>query len=409
MSLLFDKLVKGPIFGCQQCGQCLLSQTGYVCPMTCPKGLRNGPCGGTLDGACEVLPDMPCVWLKIRDKDGQDNGLHAPFDVSLVGSSSVVNFVSGRDRATRLSHPFQSAARELPKALGQFARCFGRNEPVITYEITSPRDRSGLQLVERIAQRVQQHVDGINSTTNAGGVPSLHSLETARVVATNGVPPIVQYCGGDQDAEAFRCQVTSALEDGFANFLALTGDWNPRTKRELNPQHWFPMDSLQMVNVLAAQSGSSKRPFIGVASNAYTTPMEASIQRFHAKLQAGAHFTQTQVVTETAIFSDWLQQVRSTEFGRGCRILASVPLVGKQRPYEILQHLPGVWIADDFKRSLEDSKNLAISGQHTAHDLISRLLQLDIDGIHLLNFGMPIDAVVDLIQEIRALPMHSAA
>ncbi len=409
MSLLFDKLIKGPIFGCQQCGQCLLSQTAYICPMTCPKGLRNGPCGDTLDGACEVLPDRPCVWLRISDKDGQDDGLHLPFDASLVGSSSLANYVSGRDKATRLPHQYRFAARKDQGQLSKFAQRFERGQPVITFEITSPRDRSGLERVARIAQRVGPHVDGINSTTNAGGVPSLHSLETARVVATNGVPPIVQYCGGDQDTEAFRCQVTSALEDGFANFLVLTGDWNPNTKRELNPQHWFPMDSLQMVNVLAAQSGSSKRPFIGVASNAYTTPMEASIQRFHAKLQAGAHFTQTQVVTETAIFSDWLQQVRLTELGRGCRILASVPLVGKQRPYEILQHLPGVWIADDFKRSLDNSGNLALDGLHAARELISRLLQLDIDGVHLLNFGMPVDAVVDLIQEIRALPMHSAA
>ncbi len=201
----------------------------------------------------------------------------------------------------------------------------------------------------------------------------------------------------------------TALEDGFANILVLTGDWNPRAERELNPQHWFPMDSLQMVNILAAQSGSSKRPFIGVASNAYTTPMAASVERFYAKLQAGAHFTQTQIVTETAIFSDWLQQVRLTEHGRSCRILASVPLVGKQRSYEILQHLPGVRIADDFKCSLDNSGNLALDGLHAARELISRLLQLDIDGIHLLNFGAPIDAVVDLIQEIRALPIHSAA
>ncbi len=86
-----------------------------------------------------------------------------------------------------------------------------------------------------------------------------------------------------------------------------------------------------------------------------------------------------------------------------------MPLVGKQRSYEILQHLPGVRIADDFKYLLDNSGNLALAGLHAARELISRLLQLDIDGIHLLNFGMPIDAVVDLIQEIRALPMHSAA
>ena len=409
MSLLFDKLIKGPVFGCQQCGQCLLSRTGYVCPMTCPKGLRNGPCGGTLDGACEVLPNMPCVWLRIRDKDNPEDGLHLPFDASLVGSSSLANYVSGRDKATRLPHPFHTTMSDDLAELSEFAQRFGRNQPVITYEIASPRERSGLERIPQIVQRIEPYVDGINTTTNARGIPSLHSLETARVVAANDVPPIVQFCGRDQNAEAFTREVTTALEGGFANILVLTGDWNPHTERELNPKRWFPMDSLQMVNVLATQSGFSKRPFIGVASNAYTTPMAISVERFLSKLHAGAHFTQTQVVTETAIFRDWLQQVRLTEVGRSCRILASVPLVGKHRSYEMLQRLPGVYIADDFKRSLDDTKDLANAGLHTARELISRLLRLDIDGIHLLNFGMPIDAMVDLVQEIRALPMHSSA
>ena len=59
MSILFqaEKLIKDPLFGCQHCGQCILSHTALICPMNCPKGLRNGPCGGTLDGKCEVIPE----------------------------------------------------------------------------------------------------------------------------------------------------------------------------------------------------------------------------------------------------------------------------------------------------------------------------------------------------------------
>jgi Methylene-tetrahydrofolate reductase C terminal len=60
-----ERMVKGAMFDCKMCGQCALSSTGMSCPMNCPKGLRNGPCGGVrANGNCEVYADMPCVWVK---------------------------------------------------------------------------------------------------------------------------------------------------------------------------------------------------------------------------------------------------------------------------------------------------------------------------------------------------------
>ena len=64
-----EHAVKGPIWGCQMCGQCVLHDTGLTCPMTCPKTLRNGPCGGVrANGHCEVKPEMRCVWLKAYER-----------------------------------------------------------------------------------------------------------------------------------------------------------------------------------------------------------------------------------------------------------------------------------------------------------------------------------------------------
>jgi hypothetical protein len=57
--------VKGFLFDCRMCGQCILSSTGMSCPMNCPKNLRNGPCGGVrANGHCEVRPEMKCVWVQ---------------------------------------------------------------------------------------------------------------------------------------------------------------------------------------------------------------------------------------------------------------------------------------------------------------------------------------------------------
>lgn len=60
-----EKAVKGLLFDCRMCGQCILSSTGMSCPMNCPKNLRNGPCGGVrANGHCEVRPEMKCVWVE---------------------------------------------------------------------------------------------------------------------------------------------------------------------------------------------------------------------------------------------------------------------------------------------------------------------------------------------------------
>ncbi len=59
-----ERGIKGFLFDCRMCGQCVLSSTGMSCPMNCPKQLRNGPCGGVrADGGCEVIPTMKCVWV----------------------------------------------------------------------------------------------------------------------------------------------------------------------------------------------------------------------------------------------------------------------------------------------------------------------------------------------------------
>src|SRR5262249_28650003 len=60
-----ERVTKQTLFGCRMCGQCALPVTGYVCPMGCPKELRNGPCGGVgTDGGCEVYPEKRCVWSR---------------------------------------------------------------------------------------------------------------------------------------------------------------------------------------------------------------------------------------------------------------------------------------------------------------------------------------------------------
>jgi len=54
---------------CQACGNCVLDQTGGICPIArCSKQILNGPCGGSQNGKCEINPDVPCAWQLIYDR-----------------------------------------------------------------------------------------------------------------------------------------------------------------------------------------------------------------------------------------------------------------------------------------------------------------------------------------------------
>lgn len=54
---------------CQGCGNCLLGQTGGICPIArCAKRLMNGPCGGSTKGSCEIDPEVDCAWQLIWDR-----------------------------------------------------------------------------------------------------------------------------------------------------------------------------------------------------------------------------------------------------------------------------------------------------------------------------------------------------
>jgi len=96
-------VAKRPLFDCRMCGQCVLHSTGMTCPMTCPKNLRNGPCGGVRpDGRCEIVPDMPCVWVQAWERSqrmpvyGSDIlKVLPPLNRQLSGTSAWINDLAG--------------------------------------------------------------------------------------------------------------------------------------------------------------------------------------------------------------------------------------------------------------------------------------------------------------------------
>lgn len=100
-----EEVGKQAVFDCQMCGQCILHSTGMTCSMTCPKNLRNGPCGGVrTNGHCEVKPEMRCVWVQAfeRSQHMPEYGhemlvIQPPVNRQLQGTSSWINMLHDID------------------------------------------------------------------------------------------------------------------------------------------------------------------------------------------------------------------------------------------------------------------------------------------------------------------------
>ena len=99
-------------FDCRDCGDCALPDIAYLCPESqCAKNQRNGPCGGTRDGQCEV-GEKPCIWAlayeRLKAYGQEEQMLKGPVinqDAALRGTSAWANTFLGRDHHARCEAP----------------------------------------------------------------------------------------------------------------------------------------------------------------------------------------------------------------------------------------------------------------------------------------------------------------
>ena len=107
-----EQAAKVPLFGCRDCGDCSLPEIAYVCPESqCAKNQRNGPCGGTREGLCEVY-DTECIWSQAYERlkayGEEESMLDGPVvvkDNALARTSAWANTFLGRDHSSQLGQP----------------------------------------------------------------------------------------------------------------------------------------------------------------------------------------------------------------------------------------------------------------------------------------------------------------
>lgn len=393
--------VKGLLFDCRMCGDCLLSSTGMSCPMNCPKGIRNGPCGGVRpDGACEVLPEMTCVWVDAwegarRMKAGAlPTTPNRPAEANLSGRSTWLSMVGG-DPPPEVG-PALAAVRPPPTG-GRLEAVLRAGEFAVTAELDPPDSADPADVYSRL-DVFDGVVDAINVTDAAGASCHMSSLAVSALLVRAGREPIFQMATRDRNRIALQGDILGAAALGIVNLFCVTGD---RVQRGDQPgaKPVFDLDSVTLLSTARRlrdegvfRSGrpisSPPRLFLGAAENPFAPPFELRASRLAQKVAAGAQFIQTQYCWDVPLFARFMERVRDLGLHERCHILVGVGPLGSARAARYMRdNVPGVHVPDAVIERLERAADPAAEGTRICLETIAQVREIaGVAGIHLMAY-----------------------
>ena len=431
----FEQTVKGALFGCRMCGNCILQETAFVCPMTCPKGLRNGLCGGASPEHCEVDPSRPCTWYKIYERAermGRVDRLleiNAPIDGAKAGRETwlealrtwrergegphPLDFFKDRAKFDAEWEAFFRALRQPDWWQGDAAyHAPGYEEPVsqlesdlraggfvVTGEIAPPLGATGDIIFKKVGW-LRDVVSAANFTDNASATARMNSLASSHLALEAGLEPVMQLQARDRSRVALEADALGAAGLGIRDILCLSGDHQRFGPGPVVKPDQFDMDAVQVLwmlrrmrdeGVLLDGRTIKNRPpfFLGAASSPFGAPARFEAIRVEKKVNAGAQFIQTQPIFDYGRFTEWLEALDKRNLLGKVYILAGIiPLKSARAAHFMAEEVPGVVIPPELVARMDaagDKDGQQEEGVAIALEMIERFKATPgISGMHVM-------------------------
>jgi methylenetetrahydrofolate reductase (NADPH) len=434
-----EMLYKGPLWGCRQCGNCVLQETAFICPMECPKGLRNGPCGGSTPEYCYVDETRPCIWYKIYERafqSGREELLMEvlpPLDWDLVGGeqlgrlagqvkkNGVLRVFTGLvslDKAKRqrtwdgIFRPVRQpvwwrgdSVYHAPKYEGdasELERRLKAGEFVITAEVQPPQTASTNRLKQNI-EMVSKHASAVNFTDGASATPRMSSWACSAIASQMGVEAVLQIAARDITRVSLQGTALGAAALGIKNILCVTGDSNRLSPSPRGRMDIYDLDAIQMLWILREMRDEGRyldernikyppKYFLGAVASPSASEVKFQALREHKKVNAGAQFFQTNILFDLGRFEEWLNALAARNILDKVYILAGISPLRSLRSAQFLnKEVPGVRVPDHILRRMEKADaagNTQEEGIQVALELIEKLRQYkEVNGLHLMTVG----------------------
>ena len=268
------------------------------------------------------------------------------------------------------------------------------NQFVVCGEIGPPQSCDG-DVIRSKSKHFKGYVDAVNITDNQTAIARLSSIASAKILLDEGVEPIMQMTCRDRNRLAIQSDLLGASALGIRNVLCLTGD-HQKFGDHPEAKGVFDLDSIQLIATVAAMNRGfllsgfemKKAPafLIGAAANPFAEPFEMRIIRLHKKIQAGAHFIQTQPVFDLKLFTRWMERVVELGLHEKTAILAGVlPVKSVKTLLWMKEKVPGVKIHDDYINRMNHASDPEEEGVTMAVEIIQTLRGIKgVRGIHLM-------------------------
>lgn len=432
-----EKIVKGPLFGCRMCGNCLLQETAFICPMECPKGIRNGPCGGSTKEYCYVDETRPCIWYKIYerayrmgreekllevlppldwDKTGGETWGDVVSQIRKLGTGNVVRGLLDRQPTERVAtwdaifHPvrqpdwWQGDAEYHPptysEPVSELERRLKTGEFVVTAEIAPPLTSATKKLKSNI-ELLKPYVSALNFTDSPSATPRMSSWACSALCIQEGAEPVMQIAARDRTRTNLQAEVLGANGLGVRNILCLSGDSMKLAPRPRGRMDIMDLDSIQMLWILRRMRDEGKyldgremkfppQYFLGAAAAPFASEPRFQALREHKKVNAGAQFFQTNLVYDPDGLEIWLNELAKRDILDKVYVLVGItPIKNVKMALRMDQEVPGIFIPQNLINRLEKAGDgAAEEGVQITLELIEKIkAKQGIHGIHLMAIG----------------------
>ena len=261
---------------------------------------------------------------------------------------------------------------------------------LVTAEVAPPKGGNPARMLE-VAAKLKGRVHAVNVTDGSRAVLRMSSVAASTILVQHGIEPVCQVACRDRNCIGLQADLMGAYALGIRNVLALTGD-PVKAGDHQKSKAVFELESIRLLKLISKLNN-------GVDFNDKTMPDEAlnlfpgaavdpqlkswsSLQkRFEKKLEAGAQFFQSQMITDFDKLDKFMTQIACIS---DKPILAGIFLLKSAKNAQFInKYVPGVNIPDTTIERLANAEKPLEEGIKIAAEQV-KLAQTLCQGVHLM-------------------------